>query len=205
MVMEDNGSCGSRVVESTPANTWQQRRKVEVYTEVLRRLKDSSNQEVQLHGFDDQLWAHFNRLPTRYALDVNVERAEDVLTHKRLLHLARDPLNRPVFEVRVVQVNILKDILAFSFVLKSLCPFHYLSVHPPPAFGSSPNLEALVLEASKPHAPDENNAVNHSEKFPRYLILRFIVSVLVSSIRVITPRVKSLCCCCCCRGNALCT
>lgn len=64
--MEDNGSCGSRVVESTPANTWQQRRKVEVYNEVLRRLKDSSNQEVQLHGFDDQLWAHFNRLPTRY-------------------------------------------------------------------------------------------------------------------------------------------
>nr|GMC81185.1 serine/threonine-protein kinase STY46 isoform X2 [Ipomoea batatas] len=40
------------------------------------------------------------------------------------------------------------------------------SVHPPPAFGSSPNLEALVLEASKPHAPVENNAVNHSEKFP---------------------------------------
>lgn len=40
----------------------------------------------------------------RYALDVNVERAEDVLTHKRLLHLAEDPANRPVFEVRMVQV-----------------------------------------------------------------------------------------------------
>lgn len=40
----------------------------------------------------------------RYALDVNVERAEDVLTHKRLLHLAEDPANRPAFEVRLVQV-----------------------------------------------------------------------------------------------------
>lgn len=38
-------------------------------------------------------------------MDVNVERAEDVLTHKRLLHLARDPANRPAFEVRLVQVN----------------------------------------------------------------------------------------------------
>lgn len=40
----------------------------------------------------------------RYALDVNVERAEDVLTHKRMLHLANDPANRPAFDVRVVQV-----------------------------------------------------------------------------------------------------
>lgn len=37
-------------------------------------------------------------------MDVNLERADDVLTHKRLLHLARDPANRPAFEVRLVQV-----------------------------------------------------------------------------------------------------
>lgn len=40
-----------------------------------------------------------------YALDVNIERAEDVLVHKRLLHLARDPANRPVIDVRLVQVS----------------------------------------------------------------------------------------------------
>jgi hypothetical protein len=45
-------------------------------------------------------------LTYRYALDVNVERAEDVLTHKRLLELAEDPANRPAFEVRLVQVCI---------------------------------------------------------------------------------------------------
>ena len=35
-----------------------------------------------------------------------MERAEDVLTHKRLLELAEDPANRPAFEVRPVQVCI---------------------------------------------------------------------------------------------------
>lgn len=42
----------------------------------------------------------------RYAMDVNVERAEDVLTHKRLLQLAEHPANRPAFEVRLVQVKV---------------------------------------------------------------------------------------------------
>ena len=53
----------------------------------------------------------------RYALDVNVERAEDVLTHKRLLQLAEDPVNRPAFDVRLVQVYTcmhLLDCLSFS-------------------------------------------------------------------------------------------
>lgn len=36
---------------------------------------------------------------------MNVDRAEDVLTHKRLLQLALDPANRPVFEIRSVQVK----------------------------------------------------------------------------------------------------
>lgn len=39
-------------------------------------------------------------------MDVNLERAEDVLTHKRLLHLARDPANRPTLDVRLVQVSL---------------------------------------------------------------------------------------------------
>ena len=39
-----------------------------------------------------------------YAMDVNVARAEDVLTHRRLLEQARDPAQRPAFAVRAVQV-----------------------------------------------------------------------------------------------------
>lgn len=115
----------------------QQRHKLEVYTEVLRRLHDAGIPEEQSPGFEDELWSHFNRLPARYgrpsdataprecavvrapfsglipiwclgcsyAMDVNVERAEDVLTHKRLLEQAKDPAQRPAFAVRAVQVR----------------------------------------------------------------------------------------------------
>jgi hypothetical protein len=41
----------------------------------------------------------------RYALDVNAERADDVVTHQRLLEEARDPERRPALSVRVVQVR----------------------------------------------------------------------------------------------------
>ncbi|KAG5547591.1 hypothetical protein RHGRI_013330 [Rhododendron griersonianum] len=138
------------VAEPSPAaNSRQQMRKHEVYNEVLRRLKESPNvEEVEQPGFDDQLWAHFNRLPTRYALDVNVERAEDVLMHKRLLQLAHDPVNRPAFEIRLVQVP---PITADGNTDDSTRPSSLRnggpqSIHPPPAFGSSSNLEALALE-----------------------------------------------------------
>ncbi|XP_019244333.1 PREDICTED: serine/threonine-protein kinase STY46-like [Nicotiana attenuata] len=91
--MENNGDINAR-----------QSQKLAVYNEVLRRLKESNNAEAQQPGFDDELWAHFSRLPTRrYALNVNVERAVDVLTHKRLLHLAHDPADRLALEVRLVQ------------------------------------------------------------------------------------------------------
>ena len=46
------------------------------------------------------------RVPLRrYALDVNAERADDVVTHQRLLEEARDPERRPALSVRVVQVR----------------------------------------------------------------------------------------------------
>lgn len=38
-------------------------------------------------------------------MDVNVERAQDVIMHKRLLHMAHDPATRPAVEVRLVQVT----------------------------------------------------------------------------------------------------
>lgn len=65
MAIEDNESCGSRVVDSATTSGRHQRKKLEVYNEVLRRLKESNNEEAVEPGFDDELWAHFNRLPTR--------------------------------------------------------------------------------------------------------------------------------------------
>jgi hypothetical protein len=78
MAMEEGGSnesCGSRVNENTtsPGSVLQGRQhpqrmqqKLEVYNEILRRLKESNHEEANLPGFDDQLWTHFNRLPARY-------------------------------------------------------------------------------------------------------------------------------------------
>ncbi|CAL5383402.1 unnamed protein product [Camellia sinensis] len=153
--MEDTESCSSRASESVP--TRKRRQKVEVYHEIVRRLRDSNNEEASQPGFEDELWAHFNRLPIRYATDVNVERPEDVLMHKRLLHLAYDPTTRPAFEVRLGQVHAVSDATSSdsvhsNFIRKvdaqiSDSPGRH-SFHPPFAFGLSPNLE-LAFEANK--------------------------------------------------------
>ncbi|KAH9710744.1 serine/threonine-protein kinase STY17 [Citrus sinensis] len=175
-IEEELESCGSRVVESlSQVNPRQHRHKFEVYNEVLRRIQDLNYDEANLPGFDDHLWLHFNRLPARYAVDVNVERAEDVLTHKRLLELAEDPANRPAFEVRLVQVysvttghfvdpdypdsSMREDAQSSYFPIKE-------GVHPPPTFGS-PSLEAFSLYANRYHADDGDNAVNLSTPLSR--------------------------------------
>ncbi|KAG2555930.1 hypothetical protein PVAP13_8NG046201 [Panicum virgatum] len=52
-----------------------------------------------------QLEAHFARLPTSYQLDVNVDKAEDVLIHQKVLAEAKDPDRRPAFAVRFLRVK----------------------------------------------------------------------------------------------------
>ncbi|KAK7270158.1 hypothetical protein RIF29_23100 [Crotalaria pallida] len=177
MQQDNNESTGSGVPLPPASQSRQHRLKLEVYNEVLRRLKDSGNEEAMQPGFDDRLWAHFNRLPARYALDVNVERAADVLMHKRLLHLAHDPANRPAIEVRLVQVQPTSDgNSADSFQSdapgqesgQSSSKFsNRLGVHPPPAFGSSPNLEALALEANNSEDKEEEHSVHASIQYSR--------------------------------------
>ncbi|GAY46059.1 hypothetical protein CUMW_094020 [Citrus unshiu] len=172
MVMEENNneSCGSRASDTSSTSSpppqhqsRQHRQKLGVYNEVLGRLKESNNDEAIQPRFDDELWTHFNRLPTRYALDVNVERAEDVLMHKRLLHLAHDPRNRPAIEVHPVSDRN----SAVSSLLDSEVPAQRQSIHPPPAFGSSPNLEALAIEANNSHNLDGDNSVHANVQFSR--------------------------------------
>ncbi|XP_039792398.1 serine/threonine-protein kinase STY46-like isoform X2 [Panicum virgatum] len=152
----------------------QQRHKLEVYTEVLRRLHESGLPEARAPGFDDELWNHFNRLPARYAMDVNVERAEDVLTHRRLLEQARDPAQRPAFAVRAVQVSPILDgnqtdadsNTAGEEVASRLLN-RQQSIHPPPAFGSSTNLEALALEVSKSQGQDQDSTSDNGRSLYR--------------------------------------
>ncbi|KAJ6930816.1 hypothetical protein NC652_014363 [Populus alba x Populus x berolinensis] len=196
MSIEEDGdveSCGSRAVESYSATAnpsarhHHQRQKLEVYNEVLKRLQDSNFEEANVPGFDDHLWLHFNRLPARYVMDVNVERAEDVLMHKRLLQLAENPANRPAFEVHLVQgladlllngVSLIDGLLVLQMypswngnfndpvhsdpTMKEDAQSSYFTnkqgMLPPPTFGSSPHLEAF--QAFRYNVEDGDGAIN---------------------------------------------
>ncbi|CAD6248363.1 unnamed protein product [Miscanthus lutarioriparius] len=141
-------------------------RRLEVYNEVLARLRSSSAAAVS-PAFEDALWAHFHRLPARYALDVNAERADDVVTHQRLLEEARDPERRPALSVRVVQVSrIIDGDTADSCDpdMETVASNNHVAsqmAHPPPAFGSSSNLEALGLETNEGDVRSTND-IDHS-------------------------------------------
>jgi len=165
--MEDTENCSSRAVGFAPTLSRKQRQKVDVYNQVLHRLRDLSFAETSLPGFEDELWAHFHRLPARYALDVTAERAQDVLMHKRLLHMARDPATRHAIEVRVVEVHFSTGgNCRYSFHSNSQikvdaqCSDHSSEkcAHPPPAFGSSTDVEP-TLEVNHLHVEDTQNVM----------------------------------------------
>ncbi|KAH0698042.1 hypothetical protein KY290_015856 [Solanum tuberosum] len=162
MAIDDNESCGSRAMEpSSPKHSRLQRQKLQAFNEVLSRLQDLNLEEVHLPGFEDQLWLHFNRLPARYALDVNVERAEDVLMHRRLLQLAKDPENRPAFDVRLVQVHpTYNGISSNSDDVNSAVKEEYPCIHPPPTFGSSSNLQPFEIDDNNSHVNDGASDAN---------------------------------------------
>ncbi|KAI4375811.1 hypothetical protein MLD38_013637 [Melastoma candidum] len=180
-MFDDNESCGSRSCEvpSSPlcrsglgVNSRHQRQKVEVYNEVLSRLKDSDLDEARRPGFDDELWSHFNRLPARYALDVNIERAEDVLIHQRLLYLAHDPANRPAIEVRLVQVipsseAHSNDSIPSGHGSETASYPSKQSSLTAPAFGSSPYPEFHALEATKSPSKDDDDSVQANSQYFR--------------------------------------
>ncbi|CAG7860728.1 unnamed protein product [Brassica rapa] len=160
---DESESCGSRAVVASPSqeNPRHYRMKLDVYGEILQRLQESNYEEAALPDFEDQLWQHFNRLPARYALDVKVERAEDVLTHQRLLKLAEDPATRPVFDVHSVQVaprNSAESDPALEEDAQSSSHTSGQGVLAPPTFGSSPNFEAITL--GNKIVEDVDSAVN---------------------------------------------
>ncbi|KAI3464760.1 hypothetical protein Pfo_021423 [Paulownia fortunei] len=171
-LMGDSESCSSRQSEWSPVQSRKRRQKVEVFHEVLYRLRELDVEEAAEPGFEDELWAHFSMLPLRYALDVNTERAEDVLMHKKLLNMARDPLTRPAVDVRLVQVRPTSDgNLGNSIDSSSTKGGDALqpdSLHPPPAFGLSSNFE-LVFEGNKSDAQDGNSSVSRNSHFLRPL------------------------------------
>ncbi|KAG8378000.1 hypothetical protein BUALT_Bualt08G0092600 [Buddleja alternifolia] len=165
--MGDSESCSSRQSEWSPVQSRKRRQKIEVFQEVLIRLRELDVEEAAEPGFEDELWAHFSMLTLRYALDVNTERAEDVLMHKKLLNMARDPLTRPAVDVRLVQVRPTSDGILGNSVHsnggESLQPD---SLPPPPAFGPSSNFE-LAFDGNKSDVHDGNSSVSRKSHFLR--------------------------------------
>lgn len=170
--MEDTESCSSRASESSPCLRRKRRQKVEVYHEVLRRLKESEVEESCRPGFEDELWNHFTRLPLRYALDVNIEKAQDVLMHKKLLQLALDPNTRPAFEVRLVQVHPFSDGNPGDLTHSACTTSDGQNVdfpgrlHPPPTFCQSSNL-GFGLQADYAFTQDGNSSASGISKLFR--------------------------------------
>ncbi|KAL7155562.1 hypothetical protein ABFS83_03G083400 [Erythranthe nasuta] len=141
--MGDNESCSSRQSEWSPApvQSRKRRQKVEVFNDVLDKLRELDIEEAAEPGFEDELWAHFSMLPLRYALDVNTERAEDVLLHKKLLNMARDPLTTPAVDVRLVQHRPACDGNSEHSSFYKGDELETNSLQLPPAFGLSSNYE----------------------------------------------------------------
>ncbi|KAL5199961.1 hypothetical protein ABZP36_021164 [Zizania latifolia] len=148
-----------------PRKVSRERVRLGVYHDVLQRLRDAGAPEALAPDFADKLWAHFHRFNASYAMDVNVERAEDVLIHMQLLEKATHPENQPAFLVRVVQVP--RDVDASEADLQSnmteddngATP-RRPTAHPEPIFGSTMNLRALVRQASSRNLLNDNHDID---------------------------------------------
>ncbi|KAL6642304.1 hypothetical protein ACP70R_020485 [Stipagrostis hirtigluma subsp. patula] len=73
--------------------------------QVLDRLVADGHEEASDPEFREKIAAHFARLPTSYQLDINVDKAEDVIVHQRVLVEAKDPDRRPAFHVRFLRIE----------------------------------------------------------------------------------------------------
>uniref|UniRef100_A0A804RGI0 non-specific serine/threonine protein kinase n=1 Tax=Zea mays TaxID=4577 RepID=A0A804RGI0_MAIZE len=71
----------------------------EICAQVLDRLVADGYAEASDPEFRDRLAAHFGRLPHSYQLDINVDKASDVLVHQNVLAEAKDPDRRPAFYI----------------------------------------------------------------------------------------------------------
>lgn len=63
--MGDSRSCSSQQSEWSPVQSRKRKQKIEVYNEVLCRLRELDVDEAFEPGFEDDLWAHFNMFSLR--------------------------------------------------------------------------------------------------------------------------------------------
>ncbi|PUZ49615.1 hypothetical protein GQ55_7G340500 [Panicum hallii var. hallii] len=78
----------------------------DIRKEIFDRLMAKGVEEVvsDPSAFREQLHRHFERLPASYSIDLDVEKPEDVLLHRRILdECANNPNKRPIFHVRFLR------------------------------------------------------------------------------------------------------
>lgn len=129
----------------------------------IAALRSRGTIDVDQPGFIEGMKEHFELLPSRYATNVNTQ-SLDILNHKRLLDSARSDPTAVSFQVRSVDVMGLhsnKSCGSFGSQansyqhLRAIGDINMSRSLPRPAFGSSPNLQALVLESDdNPDATD---------------------------------------------------
>ncbi|KAK9820247.1 hypothetical protein WJX72_007981 [[Myrmecia] bisecta] len=160
------GLCGPSSSMSQPSaqTSSRKRSKQEVADAFIQKLRERRSVDLDVPGVVEGIQQHFQALPTRYALDVNIN-SLDVLNHKRLLDSARADPSAVSFQVRPVDVGFAGNPPAVdrrpsfgnvdTFLLETAAAqanasrlLHQRSL-PRPAFGSSPNLQALILEAEE--------------------------------------------------------
>jgi len=78
----------------------------DIRKEIFDRLMAKGIKEVVSDPsvFLQQLHRHFERLPASYSIDLDVDKPEDVLLHRRILdECANNPDKRPIFHVRFLK------------------------------------------------------------------------------------------------------
>eukprot|EP00200_Dunaliella_tertiolecta_P000588 CAMPEP_0202367158 /NCGR_PEP_ID=MMETSP1126-20121109/17486_1 /ASSEMBLY_ACC=CAM_ASM_000457 /TAXON_ID=3047 /ORGANISM="Dunaliella tertiolecta, Strain CCMP1320" /LENGTH=612 /DNA_ID=CAMNT_0048962361 /DNA_START=237 /DNA_END=2075 /DNA_ORIENTATION=- len=118
------------------------------------KLAERGDFNVNEPGFQEDMIRHFETLPTRYALDVNLD-SLDVLSHQRLLNEARADQTSVSYAVRPVEILVQRSSSGQQNQGSDMAvspqghrPHRRGGMLPKPAFGSSPNLQALALEAA---------------------------------------------------------
>eukprot|EP00201_Polytomella_parva_P019299 CAMPEP_0175057736 /NCGR_PEP_ID=MMETSP0052_2-20121109/11433_1 /TAXON_ID=51329 ORGANISM="Polytomella parva, Strain SAG 63-3" /NCGR_SAMPLE_ID=MMETSP0052_2 /ASSEMBLY_ACC=CAM_ASM_000194 /LENGTH=555 /DNA_ID=CAMNT_0016322989 /DNA_START=154 /DNA_END=1821 /DNA_ORIENTATION=+ len=131
--------------------------KLEVAEAFIAQLAQRGDVDINAPGFIQSIKEHFERLPTRYSLDVSID-GLDVLSHKRLLDEARADPSTVSFSVRPVDIVIPKFYNSSCASPTTASRYSRKTSLSRPAFGSSPNLQALALEATERDGNDDSGS-----------------------------------------------
>lgn len=162
--------------------------KRDIFERYLRYLRDHTSIDLAQEGFVDSLRKHFELLPSRYFVDVNLYGTE-ILEHQELLQCARQTPQSVAFKVRDVEAFYprlleqtvsseeqsgitLSQSLESSSSASSLRRGCNLSQGLRPSFPSSSSLQNLITELSD---------YPSSEDIPDDMDLVFIKEVIVAA------------------------